>query len=235
MLVPSSFFRVLWRRAPLTLAGLLSLTSCSSDEGPTFTLQVGPAQVMKFTARSAFAHYYELPGQEDVLRIIVASYPLGCHEYREPEPGEVFATVTLRVPVNENVEAGTYAWTGLPKKEEAPLEGEAAAPPVPAAAEAPPEPPPEGAGEEKDEKLLRPLPGYAIPFVRLAQDARPLPPGGSLKLAKLERQPFGQVQGEFQFRDGGDGEAATAALMGEFSVRLCHISLDSARATIATE
>lgn len=210
----------------------LLLTSCGKEEEQTFTLQVGPAQVMKFAARSAFAHYYELPGQEDILRIVLASYSLGCHEYREPEPGEVFTTITLRVPVNENVEPGTYVWNGLPPKGEDPQAAEAAAQPAPPPAES-------DAEKEKDavsgEVIVPPLPGYAVPFVRLAQDARALPPGGTFKLTKLERQPFGQVEGELQFRDGGEGDAPTAALMGEFSVRLCHISLDSARATTATE
>ncbi len=168
----------------------LLLISCRKEQEQTFTLQVGPAQVMKFPARSAFAHYYELPGEEDVLRIILASYTLGCHEYREPEPGEVFATITLRVPVNENVEPGTYVWEGLPKKEDEPLEGEAV-----------PEPPPPESDEKDEadvegvEKVALPLPGYALPFVRLAQDARALPPGGTLKLTKLERQPFGRSRG----------------------------------------
>src|SRR5690606_13749730 len=100
--------------------------------------------------------------------IVLASYSLGCHEYREPEPGEVFATITLRVPNNENVEPGTYVWEGLPKKEEAHVEGELAPEPEPTAAES----------EENDEKasengevIVKPLPGYALPFVRLAQDA----------------------------------------------------------------
>ena len=127
-------------------------------------------------------------------------------------------------------EPGTYVWEGTPKKEDEPLEGEAV-----------PEPPPPESDEKDEadvegaEKIALPLPGYALPFVRLAQDARALPPGGTLKLTKLERQPFGQVEGELQFRDGSEGDASTAALMGEFSVRLCHISLDSARSTTATE
>lgn len=229
--------RALGRRTLLTIGGMLLLLGCRSDQAQTFTLQVGPEQVMKFSAHSAFAHYYELPGQEDVLRIIVASYALGCHEYREPEPGEVFATITLRVPVNESIEPGTYAWEGLPKKDEEPQEVAAAASAAPPAVKTTAE---TNASDSKDEpddpgKVVKLLPGYAIPFVRLAQDARTLPPGGTFKLVKLERQSFGEVQGEFQFRDGGEGEAATAALLGEFSVRLCHISLDAARATIATE
>jgi hypothetical protein len=74
-------------------------------------------------------------------------------------------------------------------------------------------------------------PQWALPYVRLAQEGRPLPPGGQVKIAKFSREPFGVVEGEFKFSDAGDGEAATAALLGSFRVQLCHVELDSTRVT----
>lgn len=201
-----SLFRSLHLARRLWFAGVaLSLFACERTKDQEITLQVGPEEIHRFGANSGFAHYYELPGQDDLLRIVLASYPLGCDEYEPPDPGQVFITVTLRVPSQKTIEPGKYPWKGLdpqvPDPEAEPAPGEPNAPPEPS----------------------------ALPFVRLSQDARPLPAGGELVLTKFEPETFGLVEGELSFRDADTGQAATAALLGRFSVRLCHLSLDATR------
>lgn len=185
--------------------GALSLFACEETKDPEITLQVGPEEIHRFGANSGFAHYYELPGQDDLLRIVLASYPIGCDEYEPPDPGQVFITVTLRVPPQKTIEPGKYPWRGLdPQTRDSEAEaalGETNAAPEPS----------------------------ALPFVRLSEDARPLPAGGELVLTKFEPETFGLVEGELGFRDADTGQAATAALLGRFSVRLCHLSLDVTR------
>lgn len=199
------------RRSPKTrlLAGAFCLlaslvsTGCDQEEKDEITLQVGPEEVIRFEVTSGFAHYYELPGQDDILRIILASYPLSCETYRPPNPGDVFITVTVRAPSPQLIEPGKFPWEGLEFEESS------------------------GELENKNEEAT---PGAsALPFVRLAEDARSLPPGGELNLTKFEPETFGLVEGELAFRDAETGQAANTALMGHFAVRLCHLGLDPAR------
>lgn len=189
----------------LLYLGVFCALSCNRSAEQEVTLQVGPEEIHRFGASSGFAHYYELPGEDDVLRIVLASYPLGCEQYQAPEPGEVFITVTLRVPPQKTLEPGEYPWKGLK-----PQASEPNADAPTSEEEAPPEP-------------------SALPFVRLAKDARALPPGGGLTLTKFEPETFGVVEGELRFRDADTGQAASTALLGHFSVRLCHLSLDETR------
>jgi hypothetical protein len=188
----------------LACGAFLSL-ACEKTKDPEITLQVGPEKIHRFGASSGFAHYYELPGQDDLLRIVLASYPIGCEEYEAPDPGEVFITVSLRVPAPKTIEPGKYTWRGLLV----------------------PDPDPEAEGES-EEGTTEQEPS-ALPFVRLAEDARALPPGGGMTLTKFEPEKFGLVEGDFEFRDADAGQAANAALLGHFSVRLCHLGLDASR------
>lgn len=187
------------------LGGALSALACERTKDPEITLQVGPEEIHRFGANSGFAHYYELPGQDDLLRIVLASYPLSCDEYKPPKPGEVFITVTLRVPPPKTIEPGKYLWKGLDPQVRDP-----------------------DAEPARDEEVDAMEPS-ALPFVRLSEDARPLPPGGALTLTKFEPETFGLVEGELGFRDADAGQAVSAALLGSFSVRLCHVSLDATR------
>jgi hypothetical protein len=180
---------------------LWTLCGCDEDHKDQITLQVGHEQAITFEVHSGFAHYYELPGHGDMLRIILASYEIGCMEYRSPEPGEVFVAVTVRVPPNETLAPGTFEWKGVVIDE----------------------------AEDKDEEES-PVTD-ALPFVRLAQAARALPPGGQLKLRKFAPERFGLVQGQLAFRDAETGQVASTALLGDFSVRICHADLDPARRT----
>lgn len=193
-----------FRRTLLCVIALCAL-GCDKSSAQEITLQVGPEEIHRFGASSGFAHYYELPGEDDVLRIVLASYPLGCEEYQAPEPGEVFITVTLRVPPRKTFEPGEYTWKGLKPQ---------------------PSDPEQTASTTEEDAPAEPS---ALPFVRLAKDARALPPGGGLTLTKFEPETFGVVEGELRFRDADTGQAASTALMGRFSVRLCHLSLDQTR------
>lgn len=175
---------------------------CDAPAQSPITLQVGPNQVLSFAPRSAFAHYYELPGHDDVLRLVLASYPMGCESFIPPGPGEVYITVTVFAPPTTTIEPGEYRW--------------------------------EGRSSDEDQEESEPR-AYALPFVRLAKEGRPLPPGGLLKLKTIQKEALGLVEGQFAFRDGGDHQAATAALMGDFSLRLCHTDFDPARAAQSDE
>jgi len=189
---------------------LSTLLGCSSPEAPPITLQVGPDRILHFSPKSAYAQYFELPGEGDLLRIILASYPVPCKTYVPPGKGDVYVTVTLHSEPGKPLTGREFSWEGLPVAYFSDLR------PAPSPAEAP-------------------SPNWALPYVRLAQESRPLPPGGHVKLARFSREPFGVVEGEFKFSDAGDGEAATAALLGSFRVQLCHVELDPARATAPTE
>lgn len=177
------------------------LAGCEQEHRDQITLQVGRDQAIPFEVESGFAHYFELPGHGDVLRIILASYELDCMEYRSPEAGDVFVAITVRVPPNETLDPGTFEWKGIVVDEE----------------------------DDEDERAA-PVTD-ALPFVRLGEDARALPPGGHLKLRKFSPERFGLVQGQLAFRDAGAGQVASTALLGDFSVRICHAALDPARRT----
>lgn len=191
------------RRITLLLGGAVFFSpfflACKSDLVDEVTLQVGPDDVIRFRPQSGFAHYFEMPGGEDILRIFLASYDLGCQEFRPPGAGDVLVAVTLRAPADKALVPDAYPWKGLVDPKEV-SDDQAEAPGL-----------------------------QSLPFVRLAEDARPLPPGGELVLKKLEAEPLGLVEGEFAFRDADVGEAATTALIGSFSVRLCQVGLDEAR------
>lgn len=187
--------------------GTVALTSCSRARQPEITLQVGPDQILHFSPVSAYAQYFELPGQGDLLRIVLASYAVPCKTYLPPSKGEVYVAVTLHVDDGQPISGTEFGWDGTVPSF-APLH-----PVVAGSAE-----PTTGASN------------WALPYVRLANEGRPLPPGGKVKISAFAREAFGIVEGDFQFSDAGDGEAATAALLGAFRVQLCHVELDPNRA-----
>jgi len=199
-----------WGRiAGASMLLLGSQAACTSVEEPPITLQVGPDRILHFSPQSAYAQYFELPGEGDVLRIILASYPVPCKSYVPPGKGDVYVTVTVHSEAGQSMVGREFAWEGLP------VAFFSASHPAAGAA-------PSGSTEALS-------PNWALPYVRLAQEGRPLPPGGQVKITKFSREPFGVVEGEFKFSDAGDGEAATAALLGSFRVQLCHVEFDSTR------
>ncbi len=180
---------------------LLGLLGCKGREETQLSLQLGPERIIGFEAKSGFAHYYELPGEDDVLRIVLASYSIGCHAFTPPGPGEVFIAITVRVPGDRTLSVGRYPWPGIQLEP----------------------------NDEEDE-VLEESSTIALPFVRLAGEARALPPGGELRLTQFEPEPFGEVKGELAFRNASVNEPASVALLGKFSVRLCKLQKDPARA-----
>lgn len=177
------------------------LTACEDELVPELMLQTGQGRVHRFSAESGYAQYVEQSGGPDTLRIVVASYPLRCDEYEPPPEGEVLITVTVTSPAGAIEAPGQFRWTGeIPSSESSSAEKE----------------------EEREE-------ASALPFVRLSEEARPLPAGGQLALLQLEASPHGLVSGEFQFSDSSPGEAARAALFGPFQVPLCAVKLDPMR------
>lgn len=179
----------------------LALCGCDEESPPELMLQTGHGRVHRFSARSGYAQYVEQLGGVDTLRIVVASYPLRCHEYKPPPDGEVLVTVTVSSPPGGIEAPGRFHWTGtLPVTDLNTLETE----------------------EEGAE-------ASALPFVRLAREARALPAGGQLALLQFDPTPHAMVAGEFQFSDASQGESARAALFGPFQVPLCAVQLDPMR------
>ena len=195
------------QRAALVLM-LSQLLGCERDD-PTrkLTLQVGPDQILGFVPKAGYAQYFEIPGRGDLLRIVLASYPITCHRFVPPRPGDVYLTVTVHAENGHPLVGEKIPWTKVPDHLLPLEEGQ----PPPSDAE-----PPQAV--------------WALPMIRLAEDARPLPPGGHLSLSRLAREPYGVVEGEFHFNDASEGEAASAALLGPFHVQLCHVDLDPSRA-----
>lgn len=75
----------------------------------------------------------------------------------------------------------------------------------------------------------------ALPFVRLAREGRLLDPGGLVRLALFEKNPFGRVEGTLEFQGKKEeGGASTGALRGDFKTRLCRVSLDPGRVKVAS-
>lgn len=203
--------RLSWLRRPSTKLLLLSMGAigCKSDTKHELTLQVGPDRIIRFAPTAGFAQYFEIPGQDDRLRIVLASYDVGCNSYVPPDQGQVYVSVTVQARPGETLLGKKIPWEGTKQQLTA---AETAA-----------------KDEEQNQDTSDTVFAYALPFVRLAKDARPLPPGGYITIRKFDREPYGTIEGEFEFSDAGEGEAATAALLGPFRVQLCHVALDEAR------
>lgn len=205
--------RLSWLRRPSTILPLLGTLAigCQPQTKHDLTLQVGPDRIIRFAPVAGFAQYFEIPGQDDRLRIVLASYDVGCNSFVPPDQGQVYVSVTVQAHAGESLIGRKIPWEGTKQ----PLDVIEVAP--------------AGDNQEHD-KDKDPVQAYALPFVRLARDARALPPGGHIEIRKFDREPYGTIEGEFEFSDAGEGEAATAALLGSFRVQLCHVELDEARA-----
>ncbi len=196
-----------WLRTGIRYLGLGALpimTGCREVHHQELTLQVGPAEVLRFAPASGYAQYFEIPGRGDILRLVFASYPLTCPKFETPARGEVYLSVTVQAESGETLVGRKIPWEGIPSSH----------------------------GTEADSNAAdsdSPPPVWALPMIRLFEDARPLPPGGFVTLNALSREAYGVVEGEFHFSDAGEGEAASAALMGPFRLQLCHAELDATR------
>lgn len=91
---------------------LVVLPGCEQEDVPEITVQVGPRSSFAFAPRTALARYVEHPTQPDQLKLLIASYELGCNAFVAPLPGEVFVTVTAQVPRGEEIGVGDFPWGG---------------------------------------------------------------------------------------------------------------------------
>lgn len=104
-----------------TLLGLCgALLSCQSQKAAPLSLQVGPDQTIVFEPVSSFAHYYELPGHGDLLRIVFANYQVGCESYSPPAEGQVYIAVRVQTSSSAALEEGEYPWAGNSSDEKDP-------------------------------------------------------------------------------------------------------------------
>jgi hypothetical protein len=72
------------------------------------------AAVTRFTVRSAFGEYVELPGLRNELRLTLASYGVSCERWVAPAEGDAAVLVTIVLPPSARPTATAYPWTGLP-------------------------------------------------------------------------------------------------------------------------
>lgn len=79
---------------------------------------VDGATTTRLAAKSAFAEYVELPGVRNELRVTLANYPVSCEHWATPRSGETALIVTIVTPTEVRPTPTSYAWTGLPSREE---------------------------------------------------------------------------------------------------------------------
>ena len=96
------------RKSPLeacpgTAFGLVilgALVGCEPSHTHDITIVDG-ANTTRFTTKSAFAEYVELPGLRNELRITLASYPASCEHWEAPKDGETALSVTIVTPADQ--------------------------------------------------------------------------------------------------------------------------------------
>ena len=100
----------------LAVLSTLLLGACRSEPAPPIEVAIGPgdAERERFSPRSAFAEYLELPGKKNELRITLASYEAGCDRFVAPEPGETLVTIVVVTPPGAEPRPGSHGWSGEP-------------------------------------------------------------------------------------------------------------------------
>jgi hypothetical protein len=91
----------------------LSLGACSKPKADVLTIVEGTS-TSRFTVKSAFADYVELPGARNELRITLAGYPASCDRWTPPGEDERLVTVVVVTPPDAKPAVATYPWLGLP-------------------------------------------------------------------------------------------------------------------------
>jgi len=66
----------------------------------------------EFRPLASYAEYLVLPGSRRELKITLASYAASCDSFVEPSENDTSVTVTVIVPLMEEVAAGSYVWAG---------------------------------------------------------------------------------------------------------------------------
>lgn len=96
----------------LVVLSCLGVGACRKDEGAPITVELGGGRSHRFVPAVALARYVEIPAAPDELRIVLASYRMGCDTFDPPPPGEVFASVVALVPDGATIGPGEFTWPG---------------------------------------------------------------------------------------------------------------------------
>jgi hypothetical protein len=103
------------RRFRYELALCMALVAaCSKKETPEIQVLVGtlPDEKQSFVPATALAEYVALPGRENQLRIMLASYPTACERFVAPGRGQVLVNVVVTTPPDQPPVARSYPWPG---------------------------------------------------------------------------------------------------------------------------
>jgi len=104
-------------RAARYLAAAAFALGCEPSRTHDITIVDG-ADTTRFATKSAFAEYVELPGLRNELRITLASYSVSCEHWSPPKDGEFALSLTIVTPAEQRPVPGSYAWTGLPARDQ---------------------------------------------------------------------------------------------------------------------
>jgi hypothetical protein len=96
----------------LVLLCTVALGGCQKEDGAPITVELGGGRSHRFVPVVALARYVEIPAAPDELRIVLASYRIGCDSFSPPPPGEVFASVVALVPDGATIGPGEFSWPG---------------------------------------------------------------------------------------------------------------------------
>lgn len=96
----------------LALLAFAGPAGCKREDGAPITVELGGGRSHRFVPLVALARYVEIPAAPDELRIVLASYRIGCDSFTPPPPGEVFASVVALVPDGATLGPGEFTWPG---------------------------------------------------------------------------------------------------------------------------
>lgn len=187
----------------LQVVALVLWSACSRQGHAPVELELG-AERFQFVPESAFAEYWELPGEPDQLRITLASYKVNCESYRGPAQGQALVTLTVRMPAGKSISPGEYPWNGLPEDPSTVPEPQV----IPFVRLA------------REGRTL--APGGALQLRQLDRSLH--------GLVQADFVFSSQARAE---DDAEQAKAPSSGLRGSVSVRLCRLSLDPGRTAVA--
>jgi hypothetical protein len=107
------------RAVPFFLFPVAALGALGCERAPTHEVTiVEGANTTRFTVRSAFTEYVELPGDRNELRLTLASYAVSCERWVPPREGDTALTVVIITPPDTRPSVASYGWTGIPERGE---------------------------------------------------------------------------------------------------------------------
>lgn len=92
----------------------LAGSACHSRQHDSVYVVVGPepSSHVEFRPVSSYAEYLVLPGQRRELKITLTSYAASCESFAEPSDHDTSATVTVILPDDSELAAGSFVWAG---------------------------------------------------------------------------------------------------------------------------